>query len=186
MIFKIKKMKDQKRYKFKSFLVVIGLAVLLGGVALTSKFLVTDKNVEIAHKDEGEKKLDRRPAVQGKVEAKDVSKKEIPGKLPKDMPSENGTRVIQNYTATSDDGRIQSTRSYESGKSLDENKKLFTSYFSKNSWEVVASSDEEDIRAMTAVKNNLLMQVTINKNTENKLITVETSLIETPAKTNNN
>lgn len=45
----------------------------------------------------------------------------FPNKFPVSVPVEEGAIVVSNYNATSPDGKIQATRTFESKKSVDEN-----------------------------------------------------------------
>lgn len=104
---------------------------------------------------------------------KDVPKTELPDKLPKDIPLETGAKITQNYTASSTDGRSQSTRVFETKKSLDENRKIYADYLAANGWKIVGTLNESGLRVITAIKDKSQLQITINQNTVTNGVTVE-------------
>ena len=60
----------------------------------------------------------------------------IPEKFPPGLPMEAGATIVSNYNATSADGRIQATRSFESAKSVSANFKLYKTFIMNktNGW----------------------------------------------------
>ncbi len=60
----------------------------------------------------------------------------LPEKFPISVPMESGAKIVGNYNATSADGKIQATRTFESEKSVDDNFALYKSYVMdrQNGW----------------------------------------------------
>ncbi len=146
------------------FAVIGGLAVLVMLVAL----------VWLKQQDSG---TDVKPA-ELKLEKQDVPTTRLPDKLPADIPQEPGAKVTQNYTATTNDGRLQSTRVFETAKTLDENVKIYTDYLKKNGWTIGAGADLKDVKAISASKGDLALQITIAQNNVNQIKTVNISLTQ--------
>jgi hypothetical protein len=138
---------------------IIGLAAVLAmviAVVLThkSKTPVQTKPIEV------------------KVNKQDVAVDQLPNKFPADMPQEKGATVTQNYNVTTTDGRFQATRVFETAKTLDDNYKLYKTYFQTNGWQLSTGQDTKDLKVLVASKNDLQAQVTINYNQVTKKTTV--------------
>ena len=108
----------------------------------------------------------------------------FPAGFPKDLPTEKDVTVTQNFTSTLSNGNTQSTRTYISKLSLDENNKIFSDYFTKTGWQVNGKYQEDDLRVINAVKENIQLLVTVNLNKTTGKTTVDLtltlSLISTP------
>lgn len=121
------------------------------------------------------------PPVELKVETKDVPTSQFPENFPTDLPIEKGAEVTQNYTATTNDGRFQATRTFQTAKTLDENYKIYRDYSLKNGWELGTGVDQENIKVVTATKGNLTMTVTISQSTSSQAKTVNITITEVNA-----
>lgn len=110
------------------------------------------------------------------VTQQDIDSTKLPDKFPVGFPQETGAKITQNYQATAPDGRQQSTRTFESAKSLDENLKIYQDYFKKNNWTINDTNSAENYRSILASKDGLLIQVAIDQNAS-KVVTVNTTII---------
>ena len=119
-----------------------------------------------------------------KVNRIDVDNASIPDKLPKDLPNESGAKITQNFTATTEDGRFQSTRVYETAKSLDENATIFSEYLKTHGWKESANISQDRLRVLSGSKDSDFLTVTINENSITKVRTVEITLLETSTQQN--
>jgi hypothetical protein len=61
---------------------------------------------------------------------------------------------------------------------LEENVKIYTDYFKKNGWQLNTGIDNKDLKVVSATKDNLQAQVTINQNSATKIKTVSISVME--------
>ncbi|GEM_PF-1174516 len=113
-----------------------------------------------------------------KVDRKDIDVTKLPERLPTDIPTEAGALVTQNYTATTEDGRFQATRVFETSKSLDDNAKIYTDYFTKNNWKITANIKQDKLRVISGNKNSTFLTITINQNSITKAKTVEITALE--------
>ncbi|TSD02174.1 MAG: hypothetical protein Athens071424_177 [Parcubacteria group bacterium Athens0714_24] len=100
-----------------------------------------------------------------------------PEKFPDDIPIEAGARILQNYNASSPDGRFQATRVFESAQTLDENLAIYKNYFTKNGWTITNEiKDQPNIRYISAAKDKTRAQATIRENATTKIVSVDVSV----------
>lgn len=64
-----------------------------------------------------------------------LSPTDTPLGLPLDLPIEPGTKVLQNYQSTTNDGRMQSTKQITSYKGTKEAIDFYVDFFKKAGWE---------------------------------------------------
>jgi hypothetical protein len=122
------------------------------------------------------------PQPKYEVTRQDVSSSKLPDKFPADFPVEAGANITQNYQATTPDGRQQSTRTFETAKSLDDNLKIYQDYFKKNGWTVNSTQKGDNYRSILASKGDLLIQVAIDENASSHVKTVNiTAIPKVPA-----
>lgn len=163
------------------FLWLIGLLVILVIALVAVRYSVPKKDMKNTSGDgksmDGDKMANNNPPG---VTTKEVSKEQLPDKIPSNLPIETGAKVTQNYTSTNSSGDFQSTRVYESKKTIDENKRIYLDYLKNNGWKVVASLEESDNKVFTAVKGDLQMQLTINQSTASKTVMVEVTITAKP------
>lgn len=103
----------------------------------------------------------------------DVDPKVLPATIPTDIPYEKNAKVIQNYTQMAGTEH-QSTRIYESTKTLAASYKIFNDYFKNNGWTVMNNIDQPKLKMLFGQKDGIKLQVTMNANdtTEQNLIDV--------------
>jgi hypothetical protein len=87
---------------------------------------------------------------------------ELPEKFPLNIPIDKTAPVQSNYTAQASTGGWQSTRTFTTTSSLDQNFALYKDYFDKDGWTIRASKNEADYKALLAIKDGVRAQVIIN------------------------
>lgn len=140
--------------------VAIGLiAILTAGISIwyASKYNSDDKDQVKA------------PEVKKTI----VEAEAIPPRFPAGIPLEKDAKIIQNFSITTPGGGFQSSRTFETQRSLDENFALYNQYFNNRNWKIESSSDTAQLKQVTAVKDDLQVQVVLNENTEQNRKTVE-------------
>jgi hypothetical protein len=113
-----------------------------------------------------------------KVEKKEIDLSKLPDKFPADIPQEKGAKVVQNYTATTNDGRFQATRVFETAKTLDENVKIYSDYMDKQGWVAGTATNTKTLRVVNGTKGDLTLQVTVNENSATKTKTVNITVTQ--------
>lgn len=88
-----------------------------------------------------------KPASKGPVKPvnkiENVKPAELPKGFPADLPLEAGAKILNNYNATSPDGkRMQATRSFESAKTASANFDLYKTYLTKNKWTILGEVND--------------------------------------------
>jgi hypothetical protein len=113
------------------------------------------------------------------VERKDIPTSQLPPDFPAEIPMEPGSKVTQNYTAQAGDGRFQMTRAFETQKSLEENFRIYQSFFQRNNWTIVSTVNQPSLKGLLARKGGLSVQVSINENAATKVKTVDITVTKT-------
>lgn len=109
---------------------------------------------------------------------KDVPPQTLPGKFPAEIPLEPGAKVVQNYTVTTADGRLQATRVFETAKSLEEQHQLYQDFFSRGGWRVISAVNQPALKTVAAMKGTVQVQVSIAENTLTKIKTIDITAVE--------
>jgi len=105
-----------------------------------------------------------------------VELEKLPERFPADFPIEEGTKIISNYNYEKD-GVFQSTRQFESQKTLAENYKIYKEYLNSNGWTINSSMDLETSKFLLAVKDGSTVSVNISSNSSTKQNTVDISFV---------
>jgi len=113
------------------------------------------------------------PTVLPNVKKTDIDPKILPANFPTNIPLEKGAVVTQNYTAESIDGHYQSTRAFESKKTVAANDKIYSDFFTKDDWKVVHTFDQDLYKVIVATKGNQYVQVSIQENATTHVVRVE-------------
>ncbi len=153
---------------------VIWLCLLAGIIALAAIIVFKQsatKNSEIK-------------STELKVEQKDVDISKLPDTFPADIPLEAGAKITQNYNATTNDGRSQATRAFETTKTLDENYKIYTNYIKNGGWTLGTGVDQKNFKVITASKNGQVLQITMNLNLGTQVKTINITLSQPPSSHN--
>lgn len=106
-------------------LLAIAIIVGLGALVVAGFYLLNKPNFT---------QIIENPQKSFAVEKKDLALNEVPGGFPKDLPVEAGSKVSQNYQASTTDGRIQSTRVVTTSDSLVAGVKIYSDFFVNLGW----------------------------------------------------
>jgi hypothetical protein len=68
------------------------------------------------------------------VDKKELVASKVPSGFPDGFPIEGGSKTLQNYEASSKDGRKQYTRVMTSGKSIEDSVRFYRQYFANMGW----------------------------------------------------
>lgn len=117
------------------------------------------------------------PAPTPKIEVITAENGKLPPDLPKDIVFEKNVQVLLStytkpFTYAPAIYQIQSQFSFVSKKSLSENYSLYTRYFKDNKWQVADSTNESDLKRLTAIKDSDKISVTMSTNSLTKENTV--------------
>ena len=157
------------------FLWLIGFLVLLFIIVLAVKY----SKIKLRDSSDKQDVIDQ-SAIVGQVSKKTIPDNQMPEYFPNDIPQESGSKITENFNTTTRDGRKQATRSFETKKSLADNKKIYEDYFTKSGWEIVSRVDQDSAKALTASKGKWQLQVAITENTLTKVKYVDLNLVELP------
>ena len=94
-----------------------------------------------------------------------VSSDQIPVGFPPNIPIEQQALVMSNFNATTQNGQLQSTRSFKSFKAASDNIALYTDFLAKsaNGWGLVASStDSSGDKTMVARNSGGLLTIRVS------------------------
>ena len=152
----------------KNIIAGLGLLIL---VALIISLIAYQANKSKV-KDEPEKVL--------QVDKQEIPADKIPDKLPANIPIEKNAKVRDNYSASTNDGRTEATRSYETSKSLEENLSIFTEFMKSNGWTITSTTDQEKYKAVSGVKGSSSLLVQMNTDVGTDAKTVSIALTEFP------
>lgn len=114
------------------------------------------------------------------VNKTEVSTEKLPEKFPTDIPLESGANIINNYNATTPDGRFQATRTFQTSKSLSDNLAIYSKYLTDHKWVVKTVSGSESAKMVSGSKDNQRLQITLSENSESHIKTVAISYTELP------
>ncbi len=108
----------------------------------------------------------------------EVPKNQLPNKFPDNIPIESGAEVVDNYNASTTDGRYQATRTFVTEGSLAGNLKLYSDYLKDNGWTTQAVVDQSTYKMVVGMKDKQQLQIAIDENSSSKVKTVTISLTE--------
>lgn len=103
-----------------------------------------------------------------KVDTYTVAPTDLPTLIPADMPIEKDAPILENYAATVVDGRLQSTRTYESALDINESYKQYQEYFTAHGWTVKTSKTLDAYKAIFATKDALSAQTVMTQDASGK------------------
>lgn len=109
-----------------------------------------------------------------------VTETELPGKLPKNLPLELNSVILQNFTATTANGEYQATRAYESSKSLAENLAIYTKYLNDNGWGIKSTINDPMYKKVSGTKGASDLQISMTENEVSKIKTITVTYTELP------
>lgn len=150
----------------KKIVIILVLAVLIAAGAFYLLKTTRENNV-------------RETALEASlVQKTDVDFSKAPEKFPSDVPIESGARLTQNYNATTPDGKLQATRSFETTQSLDANLVKYTDFLKSNGWDIQATTNDPTYKMVYGVKGVDSLLISIDENKVNKIKTVSISYTE--------
>lgn len=116
-----------------------------------------------------------------KVETTDLAPTTMPNGFAADLPSETGSMVKENYEATTNDGRHQSTRVFTTFKALDEAVKVYSQYFTTQGWvEIETQNVNSNLVNILMKKENDTLLISGRNNETLQEKTVSLTLTEAP------
>ncbi len=111
-----------------------------------------------------------------KLETKELSKTEaLPG-FPKDFPIEAGSTILQNYQATTSDGRIQSTKKFTTKLSTVEALDKYTRFFENLEWLNTGNGKQSPV--LLKKKNDTLTILATQSSTDKSITELEVILVQ--------
>jgi len=125
-------------------------------------------------------KTNTKTAAELKVDRQEVPPATLPENFPTDIPLEKDAKVIQNYTATTNNGGFQSTREFETKKTLAESYRIYKAYFQQNGWQLSGGVDDTYVKVVSANKGNLTATVTMDYNLKTDIKTIEITITKSP------
>jgi hypothetical protein len=104
---------------------------------------------------------------------KQIPPEKLPSFFPLKIPLEKNAKVLQNYSQIIGN-KEQSTRQFISQKSIAENFRIYKDYLQKNSWTIVNTLDQPEIKSLSAKKtpNNLIITMTSNNLTKEVIVDI--------------
>lgn len=132
--------------------------------------LVSDKNYF--------KSRDQDQRVPDKITRTEVPADQVPEGFPSEVPIEAGAKITQNFEADLSSGSHQSTRAFESKKTVAQNYALYTDFLTKNGWAITAKSESADLSSIFAEKNDSQLAVNISRNKLTSVVTVDLSFVK--------
>lgn len=136
----MKQKNKQMHKKLWITLIITVLAVIAAGFYIFGQDFGSEKNVNINNNK------------QLKNDKKTLDATIVPSGFPKDLPVEVGSKVLQNYEVTTNDGRILSFREVTTSKDLAITKELFRNFFISKDWTDVS------VKNSTNTTSNILMR----------------------------
>jgi hypothetical protein len=89
---------------------------------------------------------------------------QVPQAMPKNLPFETGAKILQNFEIKDPSGKTQSTRSYVSQKTIDDNYAIYQKYIKDNAWTVVSGLSQPTVKNIDATKASARLDITISQN----------------------
>ncbi len=110
------------------------------------------------------------------ISRQQIPESQLPANFPADIPQEDGAVVTQNYIASTPEGYEQSTRTFETTKSLTENIRIYQDYFTNNNWLVIESKVLPSFQSLLVSNGDLQASVGVNENSVTKVKTVNITI----------
>lgn len=107
-----------------------------------------------------------------------VDYKYLPEGMPNDLPFEKDAVILQNYTASLGNGRLQSTRAYISNQNMQTSFEGFYDYLSKDGWQIFSQKNDANLKAIFSKKTIQEISVIISRNTVNSQVTITVNSIQ--------
>lgn len=101
----------------------------------------------------------------------------LPARFPLDIPIEKETKVLHNDTFIANNQDEYSSRTFISGKTLEENYNLYKTYLIKSGWTILKDKNEENLKIVVAQKKVGQISVGIKKDAAKNEVIVSITLI---------
>lgn len=153
----------------KKLLFGLVIAVLTVGVAV---FYFNQKPSETTDSSENSQVTDLKSGQQ------DIPFGELPKAFPSTLPIPAGSKVLQNFTASTD-GTVQSTRHMSTPQTLDQTISTYSTYFQGEGWQEISSKQvNANTKTLLLKKKEDTILVVARYNPTTKENSVEISLTE--------
>ena len=164
----------QNRNRKLLIILVLALIIALGFVLYHQN---KNKKSKLNNEQSNISKSTEKKAEQPNVTKRNIAFNDV-SKFPKDFPFEKNANVIENYSVFKNKLPVQTTRKFETKIGLNENYRIYSDYFSINSWKVSDNKDDADYKLIIAKKDNQVVQLTISKNSITNIATVEATVFK--------
>lgn len=101
-----------------------------------------------------------------------------PTLFPANLPLEEDAPILENSASIASDGRLQSTRVFETERTLEENSAMYQAYFVTDGWIITAYKNQENYKALFAKKGVVSAQVVLTQDAAG-IRTVQVSILTT-------
>lgn len=113
------------------------------------------------------------------IETKAIAASDAPGSLPENLPIEAGSRILQNYEATSKgQNLVQGTVKFTTSQTLSAAVKTYTDFFSKAAWTVVSTKQEQGYETALMRRNDSTVLIVAARDSNLNQNVVEITLTE--------
>ena len=157
----------------KRFFWILAVLIIVIGGAVLAVYYSDRRSNRMANENPGSNSRNN----ESEFVKSDVESYKLPNGFPIDMPLEENARILQNYVVSTPDGRSQSTRSFETQKSLAENYKLYSDYMKKNNWEINVKVDQANLKVLSGSSAGLELKIDITQSSVSSPRVVTISLI---------
>jgi hypothetical protein len=100
------------------------------------------------------------------VEKTDLQSDQLPQGFPENLPEEAGAKITQNYDATTNDGRVQSTRVMTTNKSLAVAVETYSDFFAGLGWKAITGNSDGSTTILMLKGDDSLLIVGSESNNE--------------------
>lgn len=154
-------------------IIIFVVVVVLAGF---SYYFVWQKNKVNKIAEQQKTQNQEQPAKTDSPSVQVVDNSKLPDKFPVNIPLEAGAQIEQNYNVDLAD-KTQASRRFASTKSLAENYKLYGDWLKQDGWEIQNTLDNSDLKALSAIKGEGSLNITISQNLTTKQIFVDISFM---------
>lgn len=123
---------DKKTSQMKQKTIITVVILVLAVVATTVVYLNNQKAKKNANSKPGVKQTKSFQP----LPVTDVTPSKLPDRFPTDIPLEQGAQIIYNFNGTNAAGMYQSTRQFESQKTIDQNYTLYQDALKKSGYTI--------------------------------------------------
>lgn len=102
----------------------------------------------------------------------DVPKDQLPEALPANLPQEENTTVVDNYTVPLENGREEGARLYVTNKTVDENVTIYNDFLKSDGWSEISNKSFDNLKIITGSKGEERILVNISQTEDGQTSTV--------------